>query len=176
MSPTSNCSTMMATYVLDATHGDHNPRACIVEQDSRQMLEWWFAILPLCVQGNHSIREVLELEVLPLLQVTPHSVFHMVICWNMMGITASLAYTFTRNVARQTYLEYGWLATCLSWSSTTTLDALWTCIANCVEEDFPGTYQGPLWFIFKILRGPDCRALNLHIVPKVHDHRSYTVV
>ena len=63
----------------------------------------------------------------------------------MMGITASLAGMFTRHVAHQICLGYGWSATYSSGFSSTTLDALWTCIQTAwrdiPEEDIQGIFD-----------------------------------
>ena len=113
--------------------GERNLRACILQRhrEPTPSVMVWGAIgynmrsRLLRIEGNLNInryiRAVLQPEVLPLLQATPHiSAGHCPAtrgkdCASLLqkttGITASLARMFARHVAHRTCLGYGWSAT-----------------------------------------------------------------
>jgi hypothetical protein len=120
-----------------------NLRSFIIERDSGQTPSAvvWGAIgykmqsCLLCIEGNvnsdrYIKEEVLEHVVLSLLQSVPHSMCqrgnshtHEVRIVQAPSsknnsIPLSLTCKFARHVTHRTCLEYGWSATCLSWSSS----------------------------------------------------------
>ena len=121
--------------------GERNLRACILQRQRGPTLSVmvWGAIgyhmrsRLLCIEGNLNstryIREVLQPEVRPLLQATPHVIFQQDNAWphvarivqafaKMKGITASMACMFARHLAHRTCLGYGWSVTYSSGSSS----------------------------------------------------------
>ena len=126
------------------------------------------------LNSDRYIIEVLQPKVLPLLQAIPHAIFQQdnarprtpsgyFTCHisagqcpvtrgkdcasflpNTTGITASLACTFARHVAHRTCLGYCWSATDSSGSSNIYSRRFVNSHTNCVEEQSPGRYPGPL--------------------------------
>ena len=128
--------------------GDRNRRACILQRHRgpTPSVMVWGAIgyymrcrllrIEDNLNSNRYIKEVLQPEVVPFLQATPHGIFQQDNAWPHVativqvffqddGYHYSLSCTFARHVAHRTCLGYGWSA-------------------NCVEGHSPGRYPGPL--------------------------------
>ena len=121
--------------------GERNLRACILQRHRGPMpsVMVWSAIgcnmwsCLLCIEGNlksnRYIREVLQPNVLPLLQTTPHAIFQqdnaqphvarIVQAAFHRRLVSLLPWPACSPVAHRTCLGYGWSATYSSWSSST---------------------------------------------------------
>ena len=110
---------------------EYNMRSCLLRIEGN-------------LNNNRYIREVLQPKILPLLQATLHAIFqqdnaqpHVARIVNaffqIMGITAFLACTFTRHVAHRTCLGYGWSVTYSSGSTSTYSWRIVDSHTNCME-------------------------------------------
>ena len=149
----------------------YNMRSCILRIEGNQ-------------NSNRYISEVLQPEILPLLQATPHTIFQQDNTWpHVARIVQALFQRWRLSLhpwpalsPDMSAIEHGWSAT---YSSVFSRTYSWRFVdshTNCVERHSPGRYPGPLWIHITTHRESECRAWRLHTILKSHHHRPCTVL